>query len=122
MPAELTRRAKRYYWSLIELLEDLRHCKGQRRGVFQAFLCRSGLHWPVEWNEYAYHACDDPPQPPEAGFACSSCGFVREPYRAAFWPLTERFYIAWWGWRDRHCDDDALDHDNPPENWLGGRA
>jgi hypothetical protein len=61
-------------------------------------MCWRGWHWPIEWSEYAYPGSWDPPEPPEAGYACFYCGHVHDPYHwrllAPWWDLKARYYDA----------------------------
>lgn len=57
------------------------------------WLCEHGVH-RVKWDETAYPGSYDPPEAPEAGFACEWCGDERLPYRAVWWTFKERWYEA----------------------------
>lgn len=67
------------------------------RSAIQSRLCAKGLHWPITWGEHAYPGSWDPPAPPEPGFACEWCGEVRDPYRAWWWAVKDRYHM----WRGR---------------------
>jgi hypothetical protein len=112
--------AKRRYWSLVELWGDLSYGKG-RWGHVRRFLCREGLHWPIVWSDFANPGSYDPPEPPEPGWECAWCGKEREPYQTIFWPITGRVFNLVYRLKE-HRDHDALDTDNQPENWLGGKG
>jgi hypothetical protein len=72
----------RRHWLLIVELWD-----SSERWRVTHWLCGFGLHWPIKWDESAYACSYDPPEPPEPGFCCQSCGEIREPYRSWLWEL-----------------------------------
>lgn len=57
--------------------------------------CTHNLHWPIKWSWSAYPGSWDPPEPPQAGFACDWCGHARDPYRAWWWALRYRVLYSW---------------------------
>ena len=61
---------------------------------FRGWLCGKGLHWPITWTDSAYPGSYDPPEPPEPGWACEWCGYVREPYRWWWWEMKRLVWLA----------------------------
>jgi hypothetical protein len=68
------------------------------RAAVARWRCRHNLHWPIIWSESAYPGSWDPPEPPEPGWMCDSCGktFEYGNYRlqARMW-LTPLWWIEW---------------------------
>lgn len=75
--------------------------------TLRAARCGAGIHWPIQFQSMVSYSEYEPPEP---GWACSTCGYERLPYRAVFWsgPLSWLFVIAYW-----------LRH---PREWWRGRA
>lgn len=64
-----------------------------RRCHARHWLCEHGIHC-IKWSAYAYPGSQEPPEPPEPGWACEYCGRVRDPYRALLW-YRPVWYIEW---------------------------
>jgi hypothetical protein len=75
--------------------------RGHWRYALSTIACSWGLH-RAEFSDSAIPASYDPPEPPEAGWACRWCGQLREPRHWRFlkpwWSLKARFYE--WRYRD----------------------
>ena len=99
--------------SFLELWDDL-HYKG-RWTSFRRFLCREGLHWPITFWDTRGGSYG----PPEANWACETCGHERLPYRASFWwPLVDALRRPVARWRDRRQIDGAESEKSALEQWA----
>lgn len=85
---------RRRWLTLVELWDDSQRWSPGHWG------CGLGLHWPIRWDESCYPRTEV--SPPEPGWCCQRCGYVREPYRSWWWEVKRLIYLVTHGeWAHR---------------------